>query len=259
MSEDKLHAYCTNVSCPAKLRESLIHYASRSGMDIEGLGEKVSEQLIEEGLVEEVSDLYKLSKEELLELERFADKSANNLLEEIEKSKETTFSKFLYSLGIPEIGEHLARVLASRFEDLDDLMNAESEELKSIEEIGPEVANSIVGFFSEEKNQELIEEILSSGVEPVNKQKEESKALEDLNFVFTGRLDRWTRSEAKKLVEENGGRATSGVSGETDYVVAGPGAGSKLEEAKERGVTVLEEDEFVQLLEERGTSSARTE
>ncbi len=252
MSEDKLHAYCTNVSCPAKLRESLIHYASRSGMDIEGLGEKVSEQLIEEGLVEKVSDLYNLEKEDLLELERFAEKSAENLLEEIEKSKETTFSRFLYSLGIPEVGEHLARVLASHYENLEQLMEEESEEFERIDEIGPEVANSIMGFFSERKNKELIEELSLAGVNPVNKQIEEGGKLKDLKFVFTGGLDRWTRSEVKKLIEDQGGRATSSVSGETDYVVAGSGAGSKLDEAEEKGVEVMDEGEFVEFLEERG-------
>ena len=251
ISDDKQHAYCTNANCPAQLRERLIHFASRGGMDIEGLGEKVAQQLISTGLVESLSDLFHLTKEELIELERFADKSAENLLGEIEKNKETTLPHLLYALGIPQVGEHLARVLSANFSGLEELTEASEERLREIDEIGPEVAGSIRSFFEQKGNEELIEELFSSGLKITNPLKEEEdRTLEGLTFVFTGSLDRWTRGEVEKLVEEKGGRSTSSVSGRTDYVVAGPGAGSKLEEAEEKGIPVLDEEEFLTLLQE---------
>ncbi|MBS3792440.1 NAD-dependent DNA ligase LigA, partial [Candidatus Bipolaricaulota bacterium] len=246
ISEDKQHAYCTNASCPAQVRERLIHFASRGGMDIEGLGDKIAEQFIETGLVESLDDLYSLEKDELLSLERFAEKSSQNLLDEIEESKDQTLPRFLYALGIPEVGDHLSRVLASHYSTLEELMEASEEELQQINEIGPEVAKSIVGFFSASENQELIEKLLEAGITLNNPLSEETESpLEGLNFVFTGSLDRWTRSEVQKLVEDRGARSTSSVSGRTDYVVAGPGAGSKLDDAEELGVPVLDEEEFV--------------
>ncbi|MFP4136205.1 MAG: NAD-dependent DNA ligase LigA [Candidatus Acetothermia bacterium] len=252
ISEDKQHAYCTNASCPAQVRERLIHFASRGGMDIEGLGEKIAEQFIETGLVDSLDDLYELEKEDLTSLERFAEKSSRNLLDEIEESKDQTLARFLYALGIPEVGEHLSRVLSSHYPTLEDLMEATEEELQRINEIGPEVAKSIVGFFSNPDNQDLIENLLGAGITLNNPLSEEKESpLEGLTFVFTGSLNRWTRSEIQRYVEDKGARSTSSVSGQTDFVVAGPGAGSKLEDAEELGVPVLDEEEFVQLLEER--------
>lgn len=251
LSEDKQHAYCTNVNCPAQIRERLIHYASREGMDIEGLGEKVAEQLISEGLIKSIADLYELTKADLLELERFANKSAENLLGEIEGSKERSLPRFLYALGIPEVGEHLSRVLCEHYQNLEDLMEASEEELQEIHEIGPEVAQSIAGFFNESANKKLVQEILAAGLELNNPYGEQQAPLEGLTFVFTGSLDHWTRSEIKQKVEELGGRATSSVSSNTDYVVAGPGAGSKLEQAEELDLPVMDEEEFVKFLENR--------
>ncbi|MFB6290507.1 MAG: NAD-dependent DNA ligase LigA [Candidatus Bipolaricaulia bacterium] len=252
ISEDKQHAYCTNASCPAQVRERLIHFSSREGMDIEGLGDKIAEQFIETGLVESLDDLYRLEKDDLTSLERFAEKSSQNLLDEIEGSKDQTLPRFLYALGIPEVGEHLSRVLSSHYSTLEDLMDATEVELQRINEIGPEVAKSIVGFFSTPQNQELIENLLGAGIRLNNPLSEETESpLEGLNFVFTGSLDRWTRNEVQSYVEDRGARSTSSVSGQTDYVVAGPGAGSKLDDAEELGVPVLDEEEFVQLLEER--------
>ncbi|MFW6012717.1 MAG: NAD-dependent DNA ligase LigA, partial [Candidatus Bipolaricaulota bacterium] len=251
LSEDKQHAYCTNVNCPAQIRERLIHYASREGMDIEGLGEKVAEQLISEGLIKSIADLYELTKADLLELERFANKSAENLLGEIEGSKERSLPRFLYALGIPEVGEHLSRVLCEHYQNLEDLMEASEEELQEIHEIGPEVAQSIAGFFNESANKKLVQEILAAGLELHNPYGEQQAPLEGLTFVFTGSLDHWTRSEIKQKVEELGGRATSSVSSNTDYVVAGPGAGSKLEQAEELDLPVMDEEEFVKFLENR--------
>lgn len=252
ISDDKQHAYCTNASCPAQVRERLKHFASRGGMDIEGLGDKISEQFIETGLVETIDDLYSLEKDDLLSLERFAEKSSQNLLDELEESKGQTLPRFLYALGIPEVGEHLSRVLASHYSTLEDLREAKKDELQGINEIGPEVAKSIVSFFSTSENQKLIENLLEAGITLNNPLIEETESpLGGLTFVFTGSLDRWTRSKVQRLVEDRGARSTSSVSSQTDYVVAGPGAGSKQDEAEELGIPVLNEEEFVKLLEER--------
>jgi len=252
ISDDKQHAYCTNASCPAQVRERLIHFASRGGMDIEGLGDKIAEQFIETGLVESIDDLYSLEKDDLLALERFAEKSSQNLLDEIEESKDQTLPRFLYGLGIPEVGEHLSRVLSEHYPTLDELMEATEEELQGINEIGPEVARSIVGFFSASENEDLIDNLLDAGITLSNPLSEKTETpLDDLTFVFTGSLDRWTRNEAQRLVEDRGARSTSSVSSQTDYVVAGPGGGSKLDYAEELGVPVLDEEEFVEFLESR--------
>jgi DNA ligase (NAD+) len=252
MSEDKKQARCTNVNCPAQLRERVTHYASREAMDIEGLGEKRTAQLIEAGLIERLSDLYDLTKEELVPLERFADKSTENLLSEIEGSRDQTLARFLYALGIPLVGAHMATLLAQHYETLDDLMEASEEELRQIREIGPQAAHSIVTFFQEEENSQVIERIQEAGLSlsnPLYGAEEEVRPLEGLTFVFTGALDRWTRDEVQRYVERLGGRATSSVSGETDYVVAGPGAGSKLDAARERDIPVMDEKAFVEFVE----------
>ncbi len=254
MSDDEKQAHCTNVNCPARLRESVTHYASREGMDIKGLGEKRAEQLIEAGLIERVSDLYELTKDDLVSLERFADKSACNLLDEIEDSKQQTLDRFIYAMGIPLVGQHVAQVLARKYETLDDVMGASKKELESVPDVGPEVARGVVAFFENERNREVIEAIRNAGLtlnNPLYRAGEEGGPLAGLTFVFTGSLERWTRDEVKRYVERRGGRATSSVSGETAYVVAGPGAGSKLEEARQRGIPVMDEGEFVDFVEER--------
>ena len=252
MSTDKKHAHCPNVNCPAQLRGRIAHYASRQALDIEGLGEKRIQQLIDEDLVSRLSDLYDLTKGDLLSLKGYADKSAQNLLDEIEASKETTLPRFLYGLGMPLVGEHIVRVLAEQYETLDEVMAASREELEGIEEIGPKVAGSLVTFFEEEENQQVIEEIRKAGLILRNPYAQErEQPLGGLTFGFTGELDRWTRNEVKRYVGRLGGWATSSVSGETDYVVAGPGAGSKLDQARERDIPVLDEEEFVELVEER--------
>jgi len=254
MSEDKKQAHCTNVNCPARLRESVTHYASREAMDIEGLGEKRTQQLIDAGLIERLSDLYDITKEDLVSLERFADKSAQNLIDEIEDAKEAALDRFIYAIGIPLVGEHVSQILARNYETLDDLMGASEEELQSIGDIGPEVARSIATFFDDDQNRDVIREIRNAGLtlhNPLYTVEEEAGPLDGLKFVFTGTLDRWTRDEVQRYVERLGGRATSSVSGETDYLVAGPGAGLKLDEARKRDVPVMDEDEFVDFVEER--------
>jgi DNA ligase (NAD+) len=250
ISADKVHARCPNLNCPAQLRGRLTHYASRQAVDIQGLGEKRAQQLIDAGLVSSLSDLYSLGKDELVSLERYAEKSVQNLLDEIEQSKSTTLARFLYGLGIPLAGEHLARVLARHYPELDDLMAASREELQSINEVGPELAESIVTFFEQEENQQVIQAIRASGLELTNPLVgDQQEPLAGLKFVFTGELDRWTREEVEGYVERLGGRATSSVSSQTDYVVAGPGAGSKLDEARKKDIPVLDEQEFIKFVQ----------
>jgi DNA ligase (NAD+) len=252
MSDDKKQAHCPNVNCPAQLRGRITHYASRQAMDIEGLGEKRAQQLIDAGLVERLSDLYSLTREDLLSLERYGEKSADNLLREIEDSTEATLPRFLYGLGIPLVGEHLVRVLAEHYQDLDELMEASREELESIDEVGSQVADSIVTFFAGDENRKIIHELREAGLALTNPYAEEQEQpLQGLTFVFTGELEHWTRDEVKRYVERLGGRATSSVSGQTDYVIAGPGAGSKLEEAQKRDIRIMDEGEFVAFVEEQ--------
>ncbi|MFB6232264.1 MAG: NAD-dependent DNA ligase LigA [Salinibacter sp.] len=253
LSEDKKQAFCTGgMTCEAQFRERLKHYASREATDLEGLGDKRAEQLIDAGLIERISDLYEIEKDDLLQLERYADKSAQNLIDEIEASLEQDFDRFIYALGIPLVGSATARLLAQNFASLDELMEATEDQLRAIEEIGPEVAHSIVTFFEDDANRAVIGEIQDAGLTLNNPYVEDEAPLEGLTFVFTGSLDDWTRSEVQRFVEQNGARATSSVSGNTDYVVAGPGAGSKREDAEDRGVPVLNEDDFHDLLRERG-------
>ena len=256
VSDDKKQARCTNVNCPAQLKERLQHFASRRGLDIEGLGERRAEQLVSEKLVQSLPDLFRLTRDDLLQLEGYARKSADNLLSEIEEAKSISLSRLLYGLGIPLLGSHMVEILASRFEDLRALENADSEDLQQIDEVGTEVARSVSSFFSEKGNRQTLRAFEEIGLDITNPaySTQGQQPLDGLKFVFTGSLQRWTRNEAKDLVEGNGGRATTSVSGETDYVIAGSGGGSKLEQARKQGVEVLDEQEFIALLEERGIS-----
>jgi len=241
---------CPNVSCPAVIRESLIHFASRSAMDIEGLGEKIIDQLLALKIVSDPADLYRLKKEDLMKMERMGDKLASNLINAIEKSKKTTLSRLIYALGIRNVGEHTAEILAEHFGTLDKLMEATEEELYKIYEIGPVVAKSIRDYFSNSKNRELINKLLSAGVsyEPVLKKEKEGLPLAGKSFIFTGTLSRFTRDEASRIVEELGGKVVSSVSSKTDYIVVGADPGSKLEKAKKLGVKIINESEFLSLI-----------
>ncbi len=254
ISEDRKKTRCINVNCPAQLKERLRHFASRRGLDIEGLGGKRAQQLVEKGMVKSLPDIYRLSKDDLLRLPGFADKSADNLLAEIEMTKNITLDRLLYALGIPLLGLHMVQVIVSHFKDLDTLEKVKKEELQQIEGIGPEVARSIVSFFADPKNQQALAAMSKAGLSVDNPAfaVKSFRPLKDLRFVFTGSLKHWTRDEVKELVERHGGRATSSVSGETDYIVAGPGSGSKLNQAENHGVPVLREDDFISFLESRG-------
>lgn len=235
---------CQNLSCPAQLKQQIGHFASRMAMDIEGLGDKLIDQLVDTGLVADVADLYALSKEQWLQLERMGEKSAQNILEALEKSKRIPLPRFIYSLGIRFVGEHTAELLAKYFRTMDNLKNASYEELLTIYEIGPQSAQSIVQFFNEPKNLATIERLLQAGVTIQPVEEPVGDRLAGKVFVFTGELESFSRSEAEKLVASLGGRATSSVSKKTDFVVVGKAPGSKADRARELGVTILTEAEF---------------
>ncbi len=250
MSDDKKTSRCTSISCPAQLRERLKHYASRRGMDIEGLGDKIAEQLVRSEMVTDLADLYSLDLDDWMHLDKIAEKSAQNLIDALEESKQRPLHRFLYALGIPLVGEHLSSLLSEEFSDLGSLMEVEKEQLMEIPDVGPEVADSLLAFFDSEENRQVIERLLKKGVQPIeeHQQSSEEDHLAGLTFVFTGRLENWTRSEASELVQQAGGRVSSSVSGNTDYLVAGPGAGQKLQQAESRDVTILNEEQFSQII-----------
>lgn len=240
------------LSCPAQLKGRLLHFASRDGMNIQTLGEKVAEQLVDEGLVEDLSDLYTLEKKDFLGLERFAEKSAENLYREIEGSKHAPFHRFIYALGIRHVGGFVAGLLAEHFGSINKLMDANYEKLRDIEEIGPEIAESISDFFSRKENRKSIERMYELGLSPKRPPSGGSRPLAGKTFVFTGSLEGYSRSEAEELVESQGGRAASSVSGNTDYLVRGENPGSKLNDARNEGVTIIGEAEFQELIDTAG-------
>jgi len=240
---------CVNPSCPAQLKERIFHFASKRAMDIDGLGSKLVDQLVEKGLVKNVADLYFLDKKQLTSLERMAEKSADNLLEAIESSRHRSLDRLLFALGIRFVGEHVARVIVKAFGSLERIENATEEELTAVYEVGPQVAKSVVEFFSKQENREIIERLRAGGVEIKEEAVEKTKDLLDgKTIVFTGALQTFTRHEAQDLVEKLGGRASSSVSKKTDFVVIGENPGSKAEKARSLGVTVLTEEDFRQIV-----------
>ena len=239
---------CVGLACPAQLRESLKHFASRRAMDIDGLGEKFIEQLLSLQLVKDVADIYTLTREDFMQFERMGDKLSENLLHAIESSKSRDLSRFIFALGIRNVGEHTAKLLADAFGSVENLAQASEEELTSIREVGPQVAESITDFFKNRENQRVIQRLLSAGVRPSVEEKRVGGRFTGKTFVFTGTLTRFTRDDAKKIVELEGGHAAGSVSKKTDYVVAGTEAGSKLDKAVQLGVKVLTEEEFLELV-----------
>jgi len=239
---------CVNANCPAKLQGTILHFASRHVMDIDGLGEALVNQLTERNLVKNVADLYKLTKDGLLQLERMGEKSAENVLAEIKASKELPLERVIYGLGIRFVGERTAQFLAEHFGSLDAIMKASAEELEEVNEVGPRIAESIVEFFADEHNRKLVSDLRKAGLTFTGQKKEKGTKLSGKTFVLTGTLARHTRDEAKKMIEDAGGRVSGSVSKKTDYVVAGSNAGSKLDKARELGVSVVGEEELEELV-----------
>jgi DNA ligase (NAD+) len=242
---------CVNANCPAKLQGTILHFASRHVMNIDGLGDVLVNQLTERGLVKNVADLYKLTKDDLLRLERMGEKSAENVLAEIEASKKLPLERVIYGLGIRFVGERTAQFLAEHFGALDAIMNASAEELEEVNEVGPRIAESIVEFFADEHNRKLVGDLRKAGLTFTGQKKEKGTKLAGKTFVLTGTLVRHTRDEAKKMIEDAGGRVSGSVSKKTDYVVAGSDAGSKLDKARELGVSVIGEEELEGLVGHR--------
>ena len=239
---------CVNANCPAKLQGTILHFASRHVMNIDGLGEALVNQLTERKMVKNVADLYSLNKEKLLGLERMGEKSAENVLGEIEASKKLPLERVIFGLGIRFVGERTAQFLAEHFGSLDAIMNATAEQLEEVNEVGPRIAESIVEFFADEHNQKLVRDLKQAGLTFTGQKKEKGTKLAGKTFVLTGTLERHTRDEAKKMIEDAGGRVSGSVSKKTDYVVAGSEAGSKLDKARELGVAVIDEQELETML-----------
>jgi len=238
---------CIGLACPAQIKENITHFASRGGMNIDGLGEKLVSQMVDTGTIKDPADLYFLTKDPLLTIDRMAEKSASNLLAAIAGTKSPPLDKFLFALGIRHVGEHMAGVLAGHFMNLDGLSRATEEELLSIRDVGPEVARSITRFFREPTNIRIIEKFREAGVTPVETLRRETAPLSGKSFVFTGALARLTRNEAKEIVESLGGQVSESVTKKTGYVVAGDASGSKLQKAKSAGIAILNEEEFLNL------------
>jgi DNA ligase (NAD+) len=248
-SEDEVAYRCVNAACPAKRKESLLHYASRHAMDINGLGDKIVDQLVDKGLVKDVADLYALKEDEVANLERMAEKSAQNLLAQIENSKKTSLSRLMYALGMRFVGERTGQLLAEHFSSLEDLAGASEEQLLAVPEVGPKVAAAIAEFFSETANRQLVKKLHKVGVHPTAaKWQVKSQNLAGKSFVFTGGLANRSREDAGELVQQHGGKVSGSVSKKTDYVVVGTDPGSKYDKAKELGVNILTEVEFEKLL-----------
>ena len=257
--DDEVALRCMNPDCPAQLKEGLIHFVSRDAMNIDGLGEKVIEQLFQEKLVNSIDDLYRLTREQLLPLERMGEKSVSNLLNAIEASKENSLERLIFGLGIRHIGAKAADILAREFETMERLQRATFDELIAIDEIGEKMAQAVIHYFSQEKVVELIQKLKDLGINMTYKGRTEVDVDEEANeflnktFVLTGKLENFTRKEAKDLIEAYGGKVTSSVSKNTDVVIAGEAAGSKYDRATKLGITIWDEATFQEMI--KGVSS----
>jgi len=240
---------CVNADCPAKLRESLLHFGSRGVMNIEGLGDAAVAQLLDRGMVKSIADLYSLPVEQIAGLDRFAEKSAQALWSEIQNSKKARLARVLMGLGIRFVGERTAELLAEEFGSIDAIMAAGAEELERVEEVGPRISESILEFFSRPANRELIARLKVAGVDMTAEKKQRSAQLAGLTFVLTGTLPNLSRDEAKQKIEAAGGKTAGSVSKKTNYVVAGEEAGSKLDKARELDVPVIDEAALLAMLE----------
>ena len=241
---------CVNTSCPARFKQSLLHFISKGGLDVDGMGPKLITQLVDRGMITTLADVLSLDRVTLLSLDRFGPKSADNVLAALASAKHTTLQRFLFSLGIPGVGAHLANVLAQRFRDLETLAGASEEELIAIHEIGPLSAHSIVAFFADARSRQMIHDLQQVGLTLAPPSEEPKQApLAGQKFVFTGSLSSMTRSEAGERVKSLGGIVASSVSKNTDYIILGENPGSKADKAREIGILLLSESEFLEFLE----------
>lgn len=241
---------CQNINCPAQIKGRIKHFVSKRALDIDGLGDKLIEQMVESGLINDVADIYFLKKADIADLERMAEKSAQNIIDAIKASRQTTLARFIHALGIPNVGEHTGRILSEEFGELKAIMNSDIERLSAVEGIGPIVAQSIYHFFREDKNRATIDRIQEGGVRIATEERTPAKIpLAGKTIVFTGTLSRMTRPEAQEIVARLGGHASGSVSKKTDYVVVGESPGSKAQKAQKLGVTMLSEDEFKTLIQ----------
>jgi DNA ligase (NAD+) len=255
--EGEAVARCVGMACPKKLSEGILHFASRNALDIRGLGDSLAAQLVERKLVKELADLYQLDRETWVGLERMAEKSADNILASLERSKHTTLPRFLNGIGIPQVGEATAKLLSQAFPDLKVLMDADEEALQRVRDVGPALAEEIHSFFAEPQNRKSIERLLAAGIEPKPEKASREGVFAGKSLVLTGTLSALSRDEAKAEIERRGGRVSGSVSRKTDFVVAGVEPGSKVEKAKELGVPVLDEAAFLARLNGAGNGEER--
>ena len=240
---------CINVNCPAQVKGNIRHFAAKGAFDIDGLGDKLIDQLVDRQLIRSYAGLFDLTVDELKDLDRMGEKSAGNIVHAIEESKTISFARFLYALGIRHVGEHIARIIANAFEDIDAIAGAGRENLEAIEGVGPVVADSVVDFFAQERNRDTIDRLFKNGIMIENEIRKNADAtLAGKTFVLTGKLETMTRAMAKQLIESAGGSVTGSVSSKTNYLVAGESPGSKLEKAKDLGVSIINESAFKELV-----------
>lgn len=247
-AETEVAVRCINAACPAQIKERIKHFASKAAFDIDGLGDKLVEQLVARKLVGSYADIFHLTAETLIGLDRMGTKSAMNLIQAIEKSKRIRFSRFVYGLGIRHVGEHVAKILANTFQDLNEIQTVPAEDLEAIDGIGAVVAESVAGFFREEQNRITIDRLLAAGVQTVPDSQATGGPLNGMVFVLTGTLETLSRNEAQKLIEAAGGKVSSTISRNTDCLLAGASPGSKLQRAQELGVKVIDEAELKKML-----------
>ncbi|MDX1621790.1 MAG: helix-hairpin-helix domain-containing protein, partial [Nitriliruptorales bacterium] len=249
--EDEAHHFCENVDCPNRLFESLVHLASRTALDIEGLGERTIEQFLELGLVEDLADVFRLDQHasRIAELEGFGEKSVTNLLEGIEDAKQRPLDRLLVALNIRHLGPTVAKLLAREFGSLERLADASAQEIEAVEGIGPTIAEAVVSWFATDRNRQLARELAELGVNTEAEQTETSDLLDGMTFVVTGTLEGYTRDEAKAALEQRGAKVTGSVSGRTTALIAGESPGSKLDKARQLDIPVLDEGKFEELLE----------
>jgi DNA ligase (NAD+) len=250
-AKDESALRCINMTCSAQVKERIKHFASKGAFDIDGLGDKLVEQLVDKGLIFSYADIFQLNEDTFKDLERMGEKSASNIVDAIEKSKQITLARFIYSLGIRHVGEHVAGILATTFGSLEKLISATLEELTAVDGVGTVVAKSIQDFFKQDKNRNAVNNIMSGGVRILGETTRKPGGLEGKVFVLTGTLETLTRSQAKKIIETAGGKVTGSVSRNTDYLVAGTAPGSKLKRAKDLGVDIIDENTLKNLIGDR--------